>query len=111
MISLKAIVILLLVTLMASGSILLGQTSTGEVNGTLADPAGAAVATATVKLINQATNIETQVRPNQNGYFTFVNVRPGTYVLRVEAQGFKAAQVPAFDVGVNQTVTQNVTLV
>src|SRR5262245_5906967 len=82
---------------------LVGQTATGEVNGTITDPAGAAVPAATVKLINQATKIEEQARPNQSGYYIFVNVRPGAYVLRVEAQGFKAAQIPAFDVGVSQT--------
>jgi hypothetical protein len=88
----------------------LGQTATGEVNGTISDPAGAIIPTASVKLINQATGIEATVSPNQNGYFTFVNVAPGSYILRVEAQGFKMAQSPAFEVGVNQTVTQAVTL-
>ncbi|MCI0391371.1 MAG: TonB-dependent receptor [Acidobacteria bacterium] len=110
MFSLKTLAALLLVTLMGSGSALFCQTATGEVNGTISDPAGAAVPVATVKLINQATKIEAQARPNQNGYFIFVNVRPGAYVLRVEAQGFKAAQTPAFDVGVSQTMTQNVAL-
>src|SRR5215467_5257897 len=88
----------------------LGQTSTGEVNGTVTDPAGAIIPSASVKLINQATGIETSVSPNQNGYFTFVNVLPGSYVLRVEAQGFKLAQTAPFDVGVNQTVTETVSL-
>src|SRR5262245_53790876 len=106
MVSLKAKVVLLLATLFALSSALFAQTSTGEVNGTVTDQNGAAVAGATIKLINQATKIETQAKPNQSGYFIFVNVRPGAYVLRVEAQGFKAAQIPAFDVGVSQTTTQ-----
>jgi len=110
MLSQKTKMALLLATLMALASTLYAQTSTGEVNGTITDPAGAAVPVATVKLINQATKIEMQTRPNQSGYYIFVNVRPGSYVLRVEAQGFKAAQVPAFDVGVSQTMTQNVAL-
>src|SRR5689334_18899424 len=87
-----------------------GQTSTGEVNGTITDPNGAIVNVATVKLINQATRIEAQATPKQNGFFTFINVVPGKYVLKVEAQGFKTAQSSPFDVGVSQVATQNVTL-
>src|SRR5262249_13510217 len=101
---------LISVLLLAICGTIFGQTSTGEVNGTITDQAGAAVQGAVVKLINQATQIEAQARPNQSGYFIFVNVRPGAYVLRVEAQGFKAAQIPAFDVGVSQTLTQNIAL-
>lgn len=75
----------LMLTLLALSSTLIGQTSTGGVNGIVTDPSGAAVTAATVKLINKATNIETPASPNQSGYFTFVNVRPGNYILRIEA--------------------------
>src|SRR6478736_5255420 len=109
--SLRTKVGLLVGMLLAFSSVLLAQTATGEVNGTVSDPAGAAVSSSTVKLINQSTRIENQTQVNQNGNFIFINVAPGKYVLRVEAQGFKAAQTAAFDVNVNQTVTQAVTLV
>jgi len=101
---------LLLLILTATCLSCFGQTATGEVNGTVTDPNGAVVNGAMAKLVNQATNIETQVRPNQNGYFVFVNVKPGRYILRIEAQGFKTAHTAPFDVGVNQTITQNVAL-
>src|SRR5438477_6600235 len=93
--------------LAALGLAVSAQTSTGGVNGTITDPNGAAVPGSTVRLVNQATNIETRAATNESGYFTFVNVNPGTYFLKVEAQGFSAAQTPPFDVGVNQTVPQN----
>jgi len=89
---------------------LYGQTAIGEVNGTVTDPSGGFVPAARVKLINQATKIEDRASTNSNGYFVFINVRPGTYILKVEVQGFKTAQLPPFDVGVNQTVTQGVKL-
>src|SRR5262249_61752344 len=110
MFPLKTRVSLLLAALVTLSSTIFGQTSTGEVNGTVIDPVGGAVPGAIVKLINQATKIETLARPNQSGYYVLVNVRPGSYVLRVETEGFKAAQIPAFDVGVSQTMTLNVTL-
>ncbi|HET6890701.1 MAG TPA: TonB-dependent receptor [Pyrinomonadaceae bacterium] len=85
------------------------QTATGEVNGTVTDPNGAAVPGAVVKLSNQATGIETEVKTDSNGYFTFVNVRPASYQLIVEVQGFKGAQ-SRFTVGVSETVTQDISL-
>src|SRR5215470_17182119 len=106
----KARAALLLAALMTLSLTVFGQTSSGEVNGAVADQAGAAVSAATVKLINQSTGIETQASLNKNGRFTFVNVKPGGYVLRVEAEGFKTAQTPAFNVAVSQTVTKDVEL-
>ncbi|MBI1765289.1 MAG: TonB-dependent receptor [Acidobacteria bacterium] len=101
---------LLLLAVLVFCPALYGQTSTGEVNGTLTDPNGAAVANARVKLVNQATKIESQATPNQNGTFIFVNVMPGAYVLRVEANGFKTAQTSVFTVGVSQAVTNDMAL-
>src|SRR5262245_48167956 len=101
---------LLLILLIAICPAITSQSSTGEVNGTITDPAGAAVTAASVKLINPATNIEVAATPNQTGHFIFANLKPGNYVLRVEAGGFNTAPLPPFDVGVNQTVTQNIAL-
>ena len=96
--------------LLTAPSMLFGQTSFGAVNGTVTDTTGAVVVEAAVRLLHQATNIEARARTNANGYFTFVNVKPGDYILSVEVTGFKAAHVPAFNVGVGQTITQNVRL-
>ncbi|HUE83859.1 MAG TPA: TonB-dependent receptor [Pyrinomonadaceae bacterium] len=101
---------LVLVVLVASGSVLLGQTSTGEVNGTITDSQGAVIPGVTVRLINKGTNIENQVTTNRDGYFTFVNVKPGPYMLKVEKAGFAGLQVGHFDVGVAQVVSQNFNL-
>ncbi|HTK37779.1 MAG TPA: carboxypeptidase-like regulatory domain-containing protein, partial [Pyrinomonadaceae bacterium] len=91
-------------------STLFGQTSTGTVNGTLIDQAGAAVPGATVKLTSQATKIERQATSNQDGYFTFVNVQPGDYTIYVEASGFKRTVTAPFTLGVSETSTQNISL-
>jgi len=86
------------------------QTATGEVNGTVSDPNGAAVPGAVVKLINQATKAETEVTTNQSGFFTFVNIKPASYTLIVEVKGFKKTLTNPFTLGVSETVTQNVAL-
>ncbi|PYQ40562.1 MAG: hypothetical protein DMF77_18030, partial [Acidobacteria bacterium] len=87
-----------------------GQTSMGGVNGTVTDSTGAVVPGATVTLVNQATNVRAERLSNNSGFFTFVNVRPGPYVLIVELSGFNKAQLSPFTVDVNQTVARNVTL-
>src|SRR2546427_327266 len=87
-----------------------GQTASGEVNGTVTDKSGGFVGSAAVKLTNQATGIDDRATTNSDGYFVFINVKPGMYVLGVEARGFKTTRISSFEVGVNQTVTQAVSL-
>ncbi len=86
------------------------QTSAGEVNGTVSDPSKSAVAGAQVTLVNTVTRLENRATTNADGYYVFVNVAPGAYSLKIENTGFKGAQLPTFTVGVNQTVTQDVSL-
>src|SRR5215813_6134457 len=101
-----------LVTLfgLLSISAVLGQTSTGEVNGTITDPTGAAVPNATVKLVGKETGIETQATTREDGYYRFVNVKPGVYTLNVEVSGFKRVVTNAITLGVSETSTQNIAL-
>jgi len=108
--SIKTAAVLLLVVVMTPASALFGQTATGEVNGTVTDSAGGVIPGAAARLINQATKVGSETSTNARGYFVFVNVRPSTYVLKIEIQGFKTAQTAPFDVGVNQAITQPVTL-
>ncbi|PYV81268.1 MAG: hypothetical protein DMG05_30260, partial [Acidobacteria bacterium] len=56
------------------------------------------------------TGIESTAVTNASGFYTFVNVQPGAYTLKAEISGFKTARVPAFELHVNQTMTQDITL-
>ncbi len=103
-------VLFALASLVLLASSAIAQTATGEVNGIASDAQGGGVPEAVVRLINQATGIETTRSTNAAGAFIFVNVQPGMYQLRVAKTGFKEAQVTGFDVGVNQAVTLNVKL-
>src|SRR5436190_4066711 len=86
------------------------QTATGEVNGNVSDPNGAAVPGAIVKLIDQATRTEKEATTNQSGFFTFVNLKPASYTLMVEVKGYKKSLTRSFQLGVSETVTQNISL-
>ncbi len=65
------------------------QTSSGTISGHVVDQTDAVVVGATVKLINQATNVEVSTTVRQNGNFVFPDVQPGTFTIVISAKGYK----------------------
>ena len=84
--------------------------TTGTVIGTVSDPSGAAVTSATVVLRNKATNIEVTQPTNAAGQYTFVNVVPGEYEVSVKKDGFRTSTVSALTVEVAKSYTVDVKL-
>src|SRR5439155_22781424 len=66
------------VALVALCSPLRAQTSSGEVNGTVADASGGVLPGATVTLTNRGTGLANTAVTNGSGNFVFVNVQSGT---------------------------------
>ena len=89
---------------------LFAQHATGGVNGTVTDSSGAVVVGATATLTNQDTNVINHATTNRSGYFVFLDITPGPYTLTISKEGFKAVQLPTFNLVVNQTLTENETL-
>jgi len=90
---------------------LAAQTSTtGVVVGKVTDQFGALVTRAEVVLTDTATNRARTQRTNEEGQFTFAGVTPGTYQLKVTAEGFKVSTLNPVIVEVNRSVTADVTL-
>src|SRR5215471_12523982 len=77
------------------------QFDTATVSGIVRDQATAVVAGSKVTLENVATGVVKTVNTDQNGSYTFFDVKIGQYKLKAEAQGFKAAAAEAFTVTVN----------
>ena len=65
------------------------QVTTGNLQGTVTDPNGAAVPNAKVTLTNKATNTSSTTQTTEGGRFTFSGLVPETYMLTVEASNFK----------------------
>jgi len=61
----------------------------GTIAGTVTDPSGAAITTASVTLTNLDTNIKHAIETDASGNYTFVNILPGRYKVEVEKSGFK----------------------
>jgi hypothetical protein len=80
---------------------------TGAIKGTVRDEQGAAVAGATVEVVNQATGVnERTVTTGADGQFNVAALPVATYRLLVSAAGFSKAAAP--DVKVNVTETTSV---
>ena len=92
-------------------SMAIGQGTTSRVTGTVTDNNGAAVAGATVTLINEQTQVAIQtVTTSESGVYLFDLVQPGSFKVTVERQGFKRYESSNNTVLVNQPATLNVRL-
>jgi Carboxypeptidase regulatory-like domain/TonB dependent receptor len=67
---------------------LYAQEYRGRVQGTVTDSTKAAVANASVKLLNAGTGVSAVRQANEAGHFLFDLVEPGSYSLTVEFPGF-----------------------
>jgi hypothetical protein len=86
------------------------QSTGGRVRGTVSDPSGAAIAAATIQLINEATHATRQVQSNENGEYVFVEVPVGSYEINVSQQGFKKYLRKGIPVNLNEVVAVDITL-
>ena len=65
------------------------QTLYGSINGVVSDAQGASVPGATVTVIEKATALERTTVSNESGLYSFVNLNPGAYDVKVSLQSFK----------------------
>jgi len=80
-----------------------GQTTTGTLQGLVADPSSAAVAGVQVELKNVATGALVKTVTTAEGLFRFNSLEPATYILTIRpAQGFKTYTEEAIEVTANE---------
>jgi outer membrane receptor protein involved in Fe transport len=65
----------------------------GEIDGTVTDPAGAVVANALVSLSSSETGTNESTTTSSNGAFRFALVKPGNYTLGVSVVGFRTVKL------------------
>jgi hypothetical protein len=105
--------VILIVALLGfgSGRALFGQRADrGIITGLVTDPAGAAVAKATVRVINEATNVETAVETTDAGNYSTPLLILGTYTVKVEKEGFKVFARPGIILTAGAEYRQDVRL-
>jgi hypothetical protein len=87
---------------LASGT--LGQTVQGVITGTVTDPSGASVPSATVTITNVGTNASQTSTTESDGTYRFSLVPPGTYTVEVKASNFAGFRASGVVVQASQTV-------
>ncbi|HLH34805.1 MAG TPA: carboxypeptidase regulatory-like domain-containing protein [Alloacidobacterium sp.] len=65
------------------------QSDNSSISGTITDSAGAVLPHATVTIRNEATTEVRTATSNDAGAYTVTNLPPGSYTIKVEAQGFQ----------------------
>ncbi len=85
------------------------STNSGEIRGTVTDPSGAAVAGATVTLVNIDTGETKDFVTNDSGIYDTVSTRPGNYKLTFAKPGFKKSTYGPIVLQVS-TITVDATL-
>jgi len=81
-----------------------GET-TSAIIGQVSDASGAAVPSATVTVTNNETGLRRSASTDDGGRFNFPQLKPGTYIVKVEAQGFDPQQNDAVTSALGQKQT------
>ena len=71
------------------GMLLFGQAITGDLSINVIDPNGAAVSGAQLSLTSVQEGTVISGQSNSTGSFTFNQLRPGSYTLKITAEGFE----------------------
>src|SRR5258707_8269555 len=80
---------LLMVFVLLSTAMLVGQTFRGTILGTVTDPSGAYVAGATVKVRNVATGLERTTTTTADGSYAVPELPIGVYSVTISLTGFQ----------------------
>jgi hypothetical protein len=78
-----------------------GET-TSAILGQVSDASGAAVPRATVTVTNKETGLRRSASTDDSGRFNFPQLKPGTYLVKVEAEGFEPLQNDGVTAGLGQ---------
>src|SRR5579864_7471552 len=102
-----AIVAVLVLTV---SSQLIAQSERARIVGTVSDPQGAVLAVARVTVTNAATGVITQATTDKEGYYQALELPIGPYKVKVEHDGFKTIETPAYTLEISQVQRVDVRL-
>ncbi|HEX4945843.1 MAG TPA: carboxypeptidase regulatory-like domain-containing protein, partial [Blastocatellia bacterium] len=85
--------------------IVVAQTVTGTITGTVVDQSSQVIAGAKVTLTNDRTGDARDTTSSESGTFLFPAVLPGTYSIKVEQTGFRTLQRQSFVLSANDRLS------
>src|SRR5881397_2902499 len=84
--------------------------TTGGISGNVKDPHAACIVGAEVTVKSLATAVERKVTTDAEGNYAALLLSPGTYRVRVTANGFKKVEIGSVPVAITETSTVDVSL-
>src|SRR6202050_5228845 len=105
----RSIFLGLLLSLHPTVTLAQGET-TSAIVGQVTDATNAAIPGATVTITNRETALQRTAKTDDEGRFNFPQLKPGTYTVKVEAEGFDRLQNDNVLSGLGQKQTVNFTL-
>ena len=84
--------------------------TTGALSGQVTDQSGAPVPGADVTAASSTTGLHRTVQTDENGRFSFPDLKPGPYVVQAKASGFEDQAIGPVPVPLGQTQTVNLVL-
>lgn len=88
-------------TWLATSPMATAQVLYGSIVGTVLDPSNAVIPNATVTIASAETGAVRETRADEGGRYSLVNVLPGTYSLKVTADGFRTVTREGVQVTIN----------
>ena len=85
------------------------KSGAATIQGTVQDASGAAVPAATIRIVNQATNVAVDTTSNQSGFFSAPGLNAGKYTAVFSAPGLKKYEA-AITLANGQVLVLNPTL-
>ncbi len=82
----------------------------GVISGTVTDSSSAVLPGATVRVVNDDTQVTTTLTTNEAGVYNAKNLIPGTYTVEASLSGFRTAVRKAVTLEVNASLKVDVTL-
>ncbi|MEP7147860.1 MAG: carboxypeptidase-like regulatory domain-containing protein, partial [Acidobacteriota bacterium] len=108
--SIKILSLLALSLVLGLGQVFAQSTTTGGIGGTVTDPQGSVVPSATVTVTNIATNSAVTVTSTDNGGYRVTNLQPGVYRVEVTVAGFAPAKAENIIVEVGRSTPLDIPL-
>jgi len=99
-----------IVFLLLLPAFLFAQDQTGRITGRVTDPAGAVIAGAEVRAIEQDTGVSYKGVTGGTGVFVLPFLQPGRYRVEATHPGFKKYQRPGIVVGTSETIPLDIQL-
>ena len=100
--------VVLIVTFLALCALIVAQSATTSLRGTVTDPKGALLQGASVTLANPETGFTRTTKSGTDGIYQFLEVPPATYSLTVTVAGFATLKRDKLTLQVSQPGTLDI---